>query len=441
MSAYAGLLLATAAVGIVAMAVAYARSRDPFHPLLFACPIALFLYVYIPATLAGRGMLGSYLPLDAMPAVQAVYLAMLCAFCAGALAASGRARRDRAPRPLRLSSLAEQRLVAAAVALGCTGVAVWLGLMASQGGIRTVYAAAYGGERLHPSGWVRESVNLTLVGAVLCLAAGAGRRPAWRWLLAAAFAVPQVVHAALGARRSPAYVCAVLLLVGPWLFAGRRPRLTVTLAGGLALGTLLLLLVANRQRIYYGSTKPLTFELSSSPALRADTGNEYLVGSALVLAAQRGGRYGWGVSYAEELLLRPIPRAYLPQKYDLLRKQRVTSEDVIPLLGWVPAYGAAVTLFADLYIEFAWGGLLASAVLGALLGFVWRRAVESPSVGWLVLQLLTLQGLLHLLAQDVWAMGVPFILLFVPCWAALAWTLDRPFRRLPARAAAAAAAA
>jgi hypothetical protein len=227
-------------------------------------------------------------------------------------------------------------------------------------------------------------------------------------------------------------------VVGPALFAGRRPRLSVALAGGAVLGLGLLLLVANRQRIYYGSSKPLTFELSSTPALRADTANEYLVGSALVLTARGTARYGWGLSYVEELLLRPIPRALLPEKYEVLRPQTVDAGDIPALLGWVPAYGSATTLFAHLFIEFAWGGVAVSALLGALFGFAWRRAVESPSVGWLILHLLVLQGLLHLLAQDVWAMAVPFFLLFVPCWAALAWTLERPFRRLPAAAPAAA---
>lgn len=434
-AASVALMVATAAVGLFAMAVAYARSRDPFHPLLFACPIAVFLYVYVPVTLDGRGMLGFFLPLDELAGVQAVFLAMLAAFCGGALAASGRARFDPRRRPLRLSAAAAWRVTATGIVLGCAGVAVWLALTLSRGGIERVYFDAYGGGRLHPSGWVRESVNLSLVGAVLCLAAGAGRPASWRWLLAVALASPQIVHAALGTRRGPAYVCAVLLLVGPLLFAGRRPRLTLTVAGGIALGTILLLLVANRQRIYYGSSKPLTLDVTSTPVLRADTGNEYLVGSALVLAAKRGARYGWGVSYVEELLVRPIPAALLPEKYDLVRQQTVTGDDIGPLFGWVPAYGAATTLFAHLFIEFAFAGIGVSALIGALFGLAWRRAVESPSVGWLVLQLLMLQGLLHLLAQDVWAMAVPFFLLLVPCWVALAWTLERPFRRLPARAA------
>ena len=79
--AYVALLAATAVAAVAAMAIAYTRSRDPFHPLLFACPITLFLYVYIPLSLARRGMLASYLPVDSLPAVQAVFLAMLCAFC------------------------------------------------------------------------------------------------------------------------------------------------------------------------------------------------------------------------------------------------------------------------------------------------------------------------------------------------------------------------
>jgi len=65
--------------------------------------------------------------------------------------------------------------------------------------------------------------------------------------------------------------------------------------------------------------------------------------------------------------------------------------------------------------------------------------VESPSVGWLALQVLMLVGLLHLITQGFWAMAVPFLMMFAPAWLALRWALERPFgrRRAPARAAAA----
>ena len=47
------------------------------------------------------------------------------------------------------------------------------------------------------------------------------------------------------------------------------------------------------------------------------------------------------------------------------------------------------------------------------------------------LQVLMLVGLLHLITQGVWAMAVPFLMMFVPTWAALRWAVRQPFRRRP----------
>jgi hypothetical protein len=207
------------------------------------------------------------------------------------------------------------------------------------------------------------------------------------------------------------------------------------LIGGAALGLVLMLLVANRARIYYGSSKSLTFELARSPVLHADSANEYIVGAGLVVTAARTGRYGWGLRYLEQFVLRPIPSALLPDKYSLLPQTGVSPGDMAAALGWPPIRGSATTLLGHLYGEFAWAAVAASALIGALYGRAWRRAVESPGVGWLVLYVLLLQGLLHLWAQDVTAMAVPFFLMFVPSWIALLWTLDRPFR-IPAAPAA-----
>jgi hypothetical protein len=213
------------------------------------------------------------------------------------------------------------------------------------------------------------------------------------------------------------------------VFQGRRPRVLASVAAGGALGLLLLLLLANRSHVYYGSDLGVTLDVTDSIAFRPNPGNDYLVAAGLVVAADRTGRFGWGLSYVEQLFLRPIPREFLPEKWDILQEQTVTELDVASTLGWEPPPGWAPTLFAHLYTEFGWLSVAVSALLGWVYGWTWRRSVESPTVGWQALQVLMLVGLLHLITQGVWAMAVPFLLMFVPTWAGMRWALDRPFRR------------
>jgi hypothetical protein len=417
------------------MWVAYRRSGDPFHPLLIAAPIATFVYAGMPLALYGDEAATFFVSVEGLEQAQAVFAILFAAFCGAALAASRHARwrADLAAPPL--TPAARRRLLAAGLAVGAIGLAAWVALVASEGGLREVYELPHGGDVLHPSGWVRETPRLTMVGILLTMAASRARGPR---LLALAMAVPHAVHAALGTRRGPMYVIAIALFVSAYVFRGRRPRVAVSLAAGGALGLLLLFLLANRVRVYYGSEEAMTLDVTDSIAFHANPGNDYLVGAGLVVAAQRTGRFGWGLSYVEQLFLRPIPREWLPDKWDILQERTVNETDVAAVLGWEPSVGWAPTLFAHLFTEFGWLAIAVSAALGWAYGWTWRRSVESPSVGWQVLQVLMLVGLLHLITQSVWAMAVPFLLMFVPAWLALRWALERPFRRVraPVRAGA-----
>ena len=219
---YYPLVAGTGAVGLLAMFLAYRRSRDTFHPLIISCPIALFMYVVLPCVLSRHERFDWFVTVRALEHAQTVFLVLFVAFCAGALLASGRARFGPPVRATAPGSATRRRLLVAAVALGGAGLLAWALLIAAEGGLGHVYDEPHGGELLHPSGWVRESTKLCLVGIVLALAAGRG----WRsWLLAAVFAAPQaLLHAVLGTRRGPVFVAAVLLLAGWYVFprgAGR----------------------------------------------------------------------------------------------------------------------------------------------------------------------------------------------------------------------------
>ena len=426
---YHALLGATLLVGVLAVLAAYVRSRDPFHPLVIACPIALFFYLYMPVLLELEGMLTWYVTPAGLELAQGVFLVLFATFCLGALLGSGRARWSPANRIHPLSPEAGERLFRAGLWIGMAGMGVWLLLIVTSGGFRQVYGTSYGGGELHPSGWVRETNNLYLVGLVLCLASGAlSRDGGHRYLVAALLAMPHVVHAILGARRGPTFVTAVLLYIGWNVFRNRRPALLTSLAGGAVLGLLMIFLVGNRDFIYVGSQEQLDLDLGDTYVFRFGAGNEYVVGSGLVVTADRRQQFGWGLSILEQLVLRPIPKELLPNKYEILPKQNVTRDDIAGTIGWFAAEGSAPTLFAQLFTEFGWWATLASLLIGWAYGWSWRRSVTTPSVGWQILFVLLTQGLLHLLAQDFWAMAVPFLLMFVPAWLGLQWAVERPFR-------------
>lgn len=420
------LLAAVAVIGVSAMLIAYRRSRDPFHPLLIACPIAMFVYGGMPWALRGDETTTWFVSMEGLEKAQTVFVVLFAVFCMAVLAASGSARWRQDLPALQLSPAARRRLLAAGLALGAIGLVAWMALVASEGGLREIYDQPHGGDVLHPSGWVRETPRLTLVGILLTMAASRARMPR---LLVLLMAAPQVVHAALGTRRGPLYVTAILLFVSAYMFQGRRPRLAASLAAGGVLGVMLLLLLANRLRVYVGSEEDVTLDVTDSIAFRANAGNDYLVAAGLVVAADRLDRFGWGLSYVEQLFLRPIPKEWLPEKWDIVQERTVTELEVASVLGWEPNPGWAPTLFAHLYTEFSWFSIAVCAILGWAYGWTWRRSVESPAVGWLALQVLMLVGLLHLITQGFWAMAVPFLMMFVPAWLALRWATNRPFRR------------
>lgn len=433
-STFHALVAATWLAGLLTLVAAFARSRDSFHPLVIACPVTLFFFAYMPLKLEADGMLTWFVSSAGLVTAQTVFLVLLTAFYLGGLLGSGNARWGRDNPQISLAPLAGERLFAAGLWVGSLGIGVWLLLIASAGGFGSVYGVSYGGGELHTSGWVRETNNLYLTGLLLCLASGAlSRGRGYRPLVAVLFALPHVTHALLGARRGPTFVVAVLMYLGWNVFRNRRPAVVTSLVGGLLLGLFLIFLVSNRDFIYLGSKEQLDFDLGNSYVFRFGVGNEYVVASGLVLTANHRQQFGWGVSFLEQLLLRPIPKELLPNKYEILPKQTVSREDIATNIGWWAAEGSAPTLFGQLFTEFGWAAVVASLLIGWAYGWSWRRAVMTPSIGWQVLYVLMAQGLLHLLAQDFWAMAVPFLLMFVPACLCMVWAVERPFRKLSPR--------
>ena len=416
-------LIETAAIGVAVaafMATAHFRARDPLHPAFVIGPMLLFLYVGVPLFLIQADGFFGYLTQDQLAFAQAVNLAGVCALGGGILVGA-RGTCFSAGRP---HAEPEPRLAVLAIAIGLVGVGGFIAGILEVGGFENAYGRVYGGG-WSDSGYARELYHLTISAILLLFASGEVKRRRWMWLWIALFSIPFVVHGTLGARRGPTFVVLVAVLSGWYFMRGTRPPAWAMLVGGTAVGVLLLLLVSNREKIYVGSS----FELSGSPTkyIEPGGGNEFLFGSGAIVTTSQLQSFAWGGRYATVLFIRPIPRSLWPTKYDdatqwfgtnIEVNLGIDSDEFIRVLGWRPTVGAAPGVVADMWIEFAWGGVAVLFLIGLLYGRTWAAAVTSGGRASVMYgALLSLS--LYLILQTVEAMLFRSLVIVVPAW--LAW--------------------
>ena len=193
--------------------------------------------------------------------------------------------------PVRLTDAARMRLVGAAKALATVGLIAWIYQIIHSGGLYAVYGRAYG-YFWADIGYVSEAFQFGLPGALLLLLArGGGRvRPSDLVWIGIGL-LPLLGHGLLGARRGPTFLALIGVGVMWYLARGRRPRLGPALLGGLAVGLLLLFLLANRDRIYLGAEPEFT-GAGEAPTFEVAPGNEFVFGAGAALNAEALGSFG-----------------------------------------------------------------------------------------------------------------------------------------------------
>lgn len=424
------------ATGVIAAAVSLAifvalvAIRDSLHPALVLGPMLLFLYVGMPLYLyANEGFFG-YLTESQLGFVQMVNMAGVLAIVAGLLA-GGRKGVFR-PGPMKWD-VDGARLARAAVVLGCLGVVGFAWGIFSVGGFRAAYGISYGGG-WSESGYLRELFHLTIPAILMLLASGEVKRSFSARLWLVLFALPLLLHGALGARRGPLFVVLVTVLLGRYLIRNERPRAWLVLVGGTLLGILLLLVVANRSRIYIGSD--LNLEMSPTSYMETGGGNEFIYGAGTVIAVNERNLFTWGGRYATVFFVRPIPRAIWPNKYQdaaVLFGTNIETNlgidvDVLEnVLGWRGAIGAAPGIVGDMWFEFGWASVVALYLIGFWYGRAWNRCVTLGGVSVLTYGALLCLSL-YLIMQTLEAMAFRFLFMVVPTW--IAW---RRVARAPRR--------
>jgi hypothetical protein len=411
------------------LVLAWVMYRDPFHPAIYFGPMLVFLYAFVPLYLSftQREELRGLIDDGDLVYVQSLNGLGAIALCLGVLLGGAPAGGGRAPLPWSPSEEFARRLARAAVCLGLIGLAAYAYMLANVGGFIGAYGRAYGGVWAD-SGHVRDLQHLTVTALVLLLVARTGRYPShidWVWILL--FAGPWLIHGLLGARRGPTFMALVAFGAGWYFMRARRPRLTTTALGGLALGLLLLFLVAHRDQIYLGSAFA-SGEDARTFAFTAQPGNEFVYGAGAILHADAMGEYWWGRRYLTVLFVRPVPRVLWPSKYDdaaavlgtpsIETNMGVGTDSFRESVGWTGVTGAAPGLVADMWIEVWWASLLAILCLGWCYGRTWSRAVTQGGL-WVVAYCLMFALSIYLVMQCVEAILVRFLLLAVP--GLLAW--------------------
>ena len=430
------LLIAAAAVSIVGVLAAYDGSRDVFHPLVFIGPMLVFLYSWMPWKLLQHDGLSRFFDNDQLRSVQTLNVLGILAFVGACLAAGSRLRPGSAP-PQSFPPRVLHRLIAGGTILGTVGLICWIISVRNVGGFVAAFSSSYSGG-FDDSGYVRDGAMLLLVALLLIVTSiSAGGPKVIGICLATVFGLPWLTSALLMGRRGPTFNLAVVLLMGWYFNRRKRPPILLIGAFGLLLGWFVLFLVTNRSQLYLGSSFEVKTDVSNMVE-KPDTGNEYIYGTGSVIAAEYRNHYFWMRRYLAQLLVRPIPSAIWPTKYEdfgvpELLHNAGTGEGFGDALGWVGAVGSAPGIISDFFIEVWWFAVPLMGLVGWGYGYVWRRAVTDGGP-WTTQYVIFSALSIYLVMQTGEAVIYRSLELSLPCWLVWRWALSLPVqRRVPAR--------
>ncbi len=414
------LLILAALIALGGALIAFDGSRDVFHPLVFIGPMLAFLYAWMPFKLWHANGLARFFDDDQLRHVQLLNVCGVLAFVIGCLAAGVRIRKTRFAQR-RLSERGARRLLVASAIIGSLGLSCWLISIHNVGGFTNAFSTSYSGG-WDDSGYIRDGSLLLLVGVMLAITSMASTGPRLVGVaLLLTFALPWSASALLMGRRGPTFALSVVLLMSWYFNRGKRPPLFTFGVGGICLGWLVLFLVTNRQNIYLGSDFHMKTDVSNIVD-KPDTGNEFIYGSGTVISTEQRDHYFWMRRYLAQIMVRPIPSAIWPTKYEdfgvpELLHNAGTGEGFADALGWRGAPGSAPGIVADLFIEVWYFAVPLMALLGWTYGRVWRKAATLGGV-W-TCQYIVLSALsIYLVMQTMEAVIFRTLLLSIPCWLA-----------------------
>ncbi|MBE9158403.1 hypothetical protein IQ265_16420 [Nodosilinea sp. LEGE 06152] len=427
----------TISIGVVSLGaiwIAYRRSHDALHPMIFLGLMLFYLYSYLPLSLAQKNSahLQTFLSAQQLEYVQTINFVGVLSICLGVLIS---ARRTSFSPFLQnswiLTISVRRRLQRGAIVCGFLGILGFVYGIIQRGGLSSAYGRAYGGG-WSESGYIREAILLTLPALLWFMVSHLHQKMKlkdWGWIFL--FTAPILIHGLLGARRGPTAMILIASVVGWFFVRFKRPHLRQVVLGAVALGTLMLFLVANRGSIYLGSD--FDFTNSSSYASEIVSSNEFIYGGGVIVNANSTNTFFWGRRYFTILFIRPIPRFLWPSKYqDASRMLGIPNlelnlgtggETFVETLGWAGAVGSAPGIVADMWLEFWWFSPFVLFAIGWLYGMTWRRAIRRGGL-WILIYTLLAALSVYLVMQTLEAMAFRFLLMTGAAWLIWKYSTD-----------------
>jgi hypothetical protein len=105
------LLFLGGAIAIAGLIIAFDGSRDVFHPLVFICPLMLFIYFWMPWKLLSSGGLAQFFDNEQLVFVQKLNVLGISAFIGACLCVGLRVKQKRLESTPQLSLKACQRIL------------------------------------------------------------------------------------------------------------------------------------------------------------------------------------------------------------------------------------------------------------------------------------------------------------------------------------------
>ena len=433
------LFLLTSGFVLLSMAIAYARSRDPLHPLIYIGPMLLYVYVARPWLLYVTGQLQVWFPdSEKLLFSQFLYSIGTGLFCLGALwGGRGHKRHRLDSLKFTVSDRVGRNMSWIGCILGTVSVCAYCYAVFSSGG----FAEVYGSSKAYVSagsGWINELVNLSIPSVAFLLLSWQGKSRHWqRFALALTCCSPLLVHGLLGARRGPTFMILSAMLVSWYLATSKRVSVFKVLTRFGAIGLLVIVLMSHRTDIYLGSDFEFDFAkvMENLAPSKVNEADDTVFQYGFVNGIREHERYLWGVRYFADYFVRPIPRQIWPTKYaDIGLGWMVNQSDIAGLtndewrdvLGWVPTRGSAAGFVADLFFEFSYFGLIGCWLFGWFFGVMWRRAHVHRGLS--ILLYIELAALsIYVPTQSVSAVLYRFLFMLLFTWL-IWWLLMNPER-------------
>lgn len=405
------------------MLLAYQRTRDVLHPMLFLGPLFLHGTVIDPWLM--RNQVDRFFRYqEDIEVVLYLYLVGVAALVLGLLHRPGGVQGpQQAMSPIARRELRILQHIAMLLAVG--GLAAYAYGIFNVGGFVAAFSRIKGGGETS-SGYVGEAMNLGLAAAAI-VAVSRYRRGWTQGSLMLLFLglLPNLVQGTLGGRRGPLFLAMVGLVVA-WIIA--RPKRPHVLAIGCALATVLLsvaLVWSQRSILYLGSDEQFDWGAFQTTLSQEEMGegSNFVYGAGFVTATRHSGQFTWGRELAVNLFVRPIPRQLWPTKYQDVGADWVTNEypglghlttdDWLDAVGWIPLAGSSAVSISDLFGEFGWGAVLVMYLVGRGFAFLCARRLSHGGV-WALLYFEALILSIYLATQSFSAFYHRYLILAIP---------------------------